>query len=294
MQKTLSLQLTTLLAALAFAFALALPAHAESDHSHDSHTHYDEIEIAYSVADGETTVDVEYEKDDEETEVTYTFETTDLDEVWESLAGKLDLSVDDIEDILAGEYEGHDEEEEEDEKDDEEEDDKEEAAEEIEEAEEAIAEVVAHIEEEEEDGKDTENLQNLLGYAEDYLETAEEAYEDEDYYTAIKYAHKAQDKADYILGQDGKDDKKDKDYEWEDKVYVCHDGKTLKIAASALDSHLDHGDTKGKCDNEWKDKYEDKKKYDYSDFGKSSNEEELRAQLELLIDLLIELLRARL
>lgn len=285
MQKTFSLQLTTLLAALAFAFVLALPVHAESD----SYTDYEEIEISYAVADGETTVEVEYEKDDEEKEVTYTFETTDLDEVWEQLAGKLNLSVDDIEDILAGEYMSDDEDEDEDE--DEEESDKEEAAEEIEEAKEKIAEVEAYIEDMQDDGKNTDNLENLLTYAEDYLETAEEAYADEDYDKAESYAEKAQDKAEYILGQDGYQ-KKEKEYEWEDKVYVCHDGKTLKIAESALDAHLDHGDTKGKCDSDYD--YKDKKKYDYSDFGKSSNEEELRAQLELLIDLLIELLRTRL
>ena len=33
----------------------------------------------------------------------------------------------------------------------------------------------------------------------------------------------------------------------EDKVAVCHKGKTLEIAEPALAAHLKHGDTRGRC-----------------------------------------------
>ena len=33
----------------------------------------------------------------------------------------------------------------------------------------------------------------------------------------------------------------------QDKVFVCHDGKTLKIAKAAVKAHLKHGDTAGRC-----------------------------------------------
>lgn len=31
------------------------------------------------------------------------------------------------------------------------------------------------------------------------------------------------------------------------KVTICHDGKTIKVAKSAVAAHLNHGDTKGTC-----------------------------------------------
>lgn len=33
-----------------------------------------------------------------------------------------------------------------------------------------------------------------------------------------------------------------------EKVFVCHKGKTLEISASALQAHLNHGDTEGTCE----------------------------------------------
>ena len=34
----------------------------------------------------------------------------------------------------------------------------------------------------------------------------------------------------------------------QDKVMVCHKGKkTLEVAAAAVDAHLRHGDTRGRC-----------------------------------------------
>lgn len=33
----------------------------------------------------------------------------------------------------------------------------------------------------------------------------------------------------------------------EEKVFVCHKGKTLEIARAALEAHLKHGDTEGAC-----------------------------------------------
>ena len=358
MQKTLSLQFIALATVLAFAFGITTQALAS--------TSYDEIEIEYEVRDSKTVVDVEYVEDidEDDTEVLkqYTYFTTDLDEVWAELADDLGLSVDDIEDILAGEYgddgeEGNrdDAEEEiddasllledafyevEDEDDvdakavlqacydtaenlieeaeeefglgnyaeaealaedaidelnecifdEEDAEEKEDAEEAIEDAEEAIAEAKVHIEDQEEDGKDVEDLEEWLAIAEGYLEDAGEALEEGDYDEAEELAEKAESKAEYILGKNGGDEK-------EDKVYVCHNDKnTLKISVSALDDHLDHGDTKGKCDydNDKKKDWNKDKKQDYKDFGKSTDQAELRAQLELLIDLLIELLRARL
>ncbi len=38
------------------------------------------------------------------------------------------------------------------------------------------------------------------------------------------------------------------------KVYVCHNGKDLKINENALQAHLDHGDDEGKCDDDDDDK----------------------------------------
>ena len=67
----------------------------------------------------------------------------------------------------------------------------------------------------------------------------------------------------------------------EEKVYVCHKGKTLKIADDALESHLDHGDSEGKCDDDYEDKMDMKK----SDYGGESIDS-LRKQLEELLELL--------
>ena len=33
----------------------------------------------------------------------------------------------------------------------------------------------------------------------------------------------------------------------QEKVLVCHKGKTLEVAAPALDAHLRHGDPRGPC-----------------------------------------------
>jgi len=32
-----------------------------------------------------------------------------------------------------------------------------------------------------------------------------------------------------------------------DKVVICHKGKTLLVPDTALQAHLDHGDTRGAC-----------------------------------------------
>ena len=58
---------------------------------------------------------------------------------------------------------------------------------------------------------------------------------------------------------------KDKDKDQDNKVTVCHDGDELSVSESALDAHLDHGDTEGKCeddDEEDTDKDKDKDKDD--------------------------------
>jgi hypothetical protein len=34
---------------------------------------------------------------------------------------------------------------------------------------------------------------------------------------------------------------------YNDKVVVCHKGKTLEVGSSALDAHLRHGDDRGAC-----------------------------------------------
>lgn len=376
MQKIISLKYFVALA-VALMFSVATTAFASTD--------YYEIEIEYEVAGGKTTVEVEYaeEEGDNITKQTYTFFTTDLDDVWEDLADELNLSVGDIEDILDGEYgddnnddvsrddadesldeaiyllgeaeyeiEDIDDEDDktaagklfndaenlvddaeeafglgkygdakdyaddaidilediidgdyygDDEDEEEEEEDKEDAEDAIEDAQKAIDEAEEYIETLQDKGKDTDDLEEYLAIAKGYLENAEEALDDDDYDEAEEWAEKAENKVEKTILNDGDDDK----YYDDDKVYVCHtNNKTLKISVASLDDHLDHGDTKGKCnyddDNyekkDWKKEYDysKKKDYNYSDFGKSTDNEELRAQLELLIDLLIELLRARL
>lgn len=65
----------------------------------------------------------------------------------------------------------------------------------------------------------------------------------------------------------------------QDKVKVCHHNKTIKVATSAVPTHLSHGDTLGKCpkpskdkdDHENEDKHEDKK--DKKDKHESEDED---------------------
>jgi len=33
----------------------------------------------------------------------------------------------------------------------------------------------------------------------------------------------------------------------QDKVTICHNGKTMQVAAPAVQAHLNHGDTLGAC-----------------------------------------------
>jgi hypothetical protein len=40
----------------------------------------------------------------------------------------------------------------------------------------------------------------------------------------------------------------DPDPEPEDKVTICHKGNTIEVAESAVQAHLDHGDTLGPCE----------------------------------------------
>lgn len=282
MQKTISFHIVTLVAALVLMFGAV--AHAM--------TTYDEIEIEYAVSNGKTTVEVEYETEDGGVEKTYVFYTTNLDKVWKDLSVKLGLTVEDIEDILAGEYDNSEDEEEE-------ESSEAEAEDAIADAEEEIATAEEVIEQAKTDGKEVSLSEKTLADAEVYLGKAKTAFEAEDYEKAEQFADKAEDLAKMArmkyLGKTADDISDDK------KVYICHSNeKTLQVSVDSLQAHLDHGDTKGKCDGDeyhekkdWKKEWKEGKK-DYRDFGKSTDQEELRAQLELLIDLLIELLRARL
>jgi len=34
----------------------------------------------------------------------------------------------------------------------------------------------------------------------------------------------------------------------EEKVIMCHSGQTIEVAQSAVQAHLDHGDTLGPCE----------------------------------------------
>lgn len=43
----------------------------------------------------------------------------------------------------------------------------------------------------------------------------------------------------------------DDDEEEEDKVTLCHKGNTIEVAQSAVQAHLDHGDTLGACEEEF-------------------------------------------
>lgn len=36
----------------------------------------------------------------------------------------------------------------------------------------------------------------------------------------------------------------------EEKVTICHKGNTIEVAESAVQAHLDHGDTLGPCEEE--------------------------------------------
>ncbi len=48
----------------------------------------------------------------------------------------------------------------------------------------------------------------------------------------------------YNAGHAGKGDGY---YDGQDKVLVCHKGKTMELPPSALDGHLGHGDHRGRC-----------------------------------------------
>ena len=95
MKLTSTFQVTTLVATLLFALSAG---------SVFAKTSYDEIALEYEVKGNKTIVSVEYiedeEDDDKEVSKEFIYFTTDLDEVWDKVADELDLTVDDIEEIL--------------------------------------------------------------------------------------------------------------------------------------------------------------------------------------------------
>ena len=67
-----------------------------------------------------------------------------------------------------------------------------------------------------------------------------------------------------LTEKDDDDDDDDKDYEYcnkkKTKVRICHNGKnTICVSMSALQAHLDHGDSIGSCDDD-----DDDKEFEYS------------------------------
>jgi Na+/glutamate symporter len=45
-----------------------------------------------------------------------------------------------------------------------------------------------------------------------------------------------------------KTQQKQKEKDAQEKVTICHKGQTLTVSKSALNAHLNHGDTLGPCD----------------------------------------------
>lgn len=280
MQRAINIKLVALFAVVAMAFAAAVPAYA-----------YDELEIEVEIKSNKTLVEVEYEEDGVETETEYEYETTDLQEVYSLLATELDISEDEVE--AATSIEDEDEDEDEDENEDE--DDM--ATQE--EAEDAIADAASEIEkaqtvitEAELDGKEIDLSSTTLAEARELLVQAEEAYELEEYNEAESLADESEDlaklarmkyidktEADIAEDEDEDEDDDDKsDNPWTKEKCETHPG-------------IGNG-VKEKCDDDYKksDRNDDK----YKDYGKSNDREELQAQLQELMQLLIQLLNLQL
>jgi len=265
MQKVITTKYVALFALLALAFAVAVPAYANDDSKE-----YSEAEATEAIEEATEAVAEAVEAVEEE--------TTDRGEYLETAEGYLtkaeaafadedytaayewaEKAEDKSEYILDGEAA--------------EEVDQEAAEEAIEDATEAIAEAQAAVDAEETDRGE------YIEIAEEYLANAEAAFDDEDYEEAVEWAEKAEDKAEYILDEED-DEVDDKD---EDKKDVWTEDKCESNPG------IGHG-VKKKCDADYAKSKNIKTDERYKDFGKSQDMDELRSQLEELMQLLIQLL----
>ena len=254
MQKAINTKFVALFALVAMAFAAAVPAYA-----------YDELEIEIEIKDGKTIVEVEYEQDGEDVEREYEYNTTSIQEVYTLLAAELELSEEEIED--AAEVEEYEEDE----------SDMEEAQEEIDEAITLIAEAADYID----TLKDEDKVEMLTGYlvtAEEYLADAQAAFDAEDYEEAENKAEMASDKIEDHILPDDQDEDKDTNKQWtKDK---CETNPGIGIGVNE------------KCDDDYNkvERSDDK----YKDYGTSTDRAELQAQIQELMQLLIQLLTLQL
>ena len=264
MQKVITTKYVALFALLALAFAVAVPAYANDDSKE-----YSEAEATEAIEEATEAVAEAVEAVEEE--------TTDRGEYLETAEGYLtkaeaafadedytaayewaEKAEDKSEYILDGEAA--------------EEVDQEAAEEAIEDATEAIAEAQAAVDAEETDRGE------YIEIAEEYLANAEAAFDDEDYEEAVEWAEKAEDKAEYILNEEDDEDDEDEDKKdvWTKEKCESNQG-------------IGHGVQK-KCDADYVKSENIKTDNKYKDYGKSQDMDELRSQLEELMQLLIQLL----
>jgi hypothetical protein len=63
-------------------------------------------------------------------------------------------------------------------------------------------------------------------------------------------------------GDDDHDDDDDDDHNGNRKIYICHNGKNICVSINAMQAHLNHGDSLGRCDNNDDDDHDDETNYE--------------------------------
>lgn len=213
-----------------FAIVLALAIFACGTTFTFAKTSYDEIELEYETIGNKTIVTVEYIEDEDEDDTLkskeFIYFTSDLDSVWKKVANELDISVDDIEDILDGTYGSSDDE-----------GNRDDAKEAIKNAERALEDASYEIEDED----DADKKEKLEGYhddAEEYLNDAREAFEAGDYGDAEEWAEKAEELVNKnVLGIDDSKDKEDAEEAIEDAEEKIAEAGTYVESLDEADSN---------------------------------------------------------